>query len=313
MMTIKQIYVQALKQAIKADLRGEAAVNQKLKKIKAKYQHLSKEEKAEFDQERLINPYADSRCYAPDLNKPIKKVLAGIDIESGEVLLAKQLGVDLIISHHPLGSALAGLGEVMEMQAEILAKEGIPINIAQQMIHLRIGEVSRQVGAVNHYQAVDTAKLLDLPIMCTHTFADNLVTRYITNLIQRKKPETVGEIVSLLKKIPEYRLAGQRKAGPKIFVGREDDYAGKIVVAEMTGGTNGAKEIYEKMAQAGIGTVVGMHMHEEWKKEAEKNRINVVVAGHMASDSVGMNLMLDKLARQGVQIIPCSGLIRVKR
>ena len=71
--------------------------------------------------------------------------------------------------------------------------------------------------------------------------------------------------------------------------------------------------MYEKMAQAGIGTIIGMHMSERNKKEAEANNINVVIAGHISSDSLGMNLFLDELEKQGIEVIPCSGLIRVKR
>jgi hypothetical protein len=33
----------------------------------------------------------------------------------------------------------------------------------------------------------------------------------------------------------------------------------------------------------------------------------------MASDSLGMNLFLDELERQGIEIVPCGGLIRVSR
>ena len=67
------------------------------------------------------------------------------------------------------------------------------------------------------------------------------------------------------------------------------------------------------MAQAGIGTIIGMHMGEEHRKEAEKYHINVVIAGHMASDSLGMNLFLDELEKKGIEVVPVSGLIRVKR
>jgi len=85
------------------------------------------------------------------------------------------------------------------------------------------------------------------------------------------------------------------------------------VVTEFTGGTSGSKDIYEKMSQYGIGTVIGMHMSEEHRKEAEKFHINVVIAGHMASDSLGLNLFLDKLEKKGVKVVAVSGLIRVKR
>jgi hypothetical protein len=81
----------------------------------------------------------------------------------------------------------------------------------------------------------------------------------------------------------------------------------------MTGGTSGSESSYEKLSQAGIGTIVGMHMTDKHRKEAEKHHFNVVIAGHISSDSLGMNLLLDGIEQKGVEIIPCSGMIRHKR
>ena len=86
-----------------------------------------------------------------------------------------------------------------------------------------------------------------------------------------------------------------------------------MAVTEITGGTEGSPKLYEKMTQAGLGTVVGMHLSEEHRKEAEAANINVVIAGHISSDSLGVNLFLDVLEKQGIEIVPCSGLIRVSR
>ena len=79
------------------------------------------------------------------------------------------------------------------------------------------------------------------------------------------------------------------------------------------GGADEAKETFERMSHYGIGTIIGMHMSEEHRKDAEKNHINVVIAGHMSSDSLGMNLFLDELEKKGVEVVPVSGLIRIKR
>jgi putative NIF3 family GTP cyclohydrolase 1 type 2 len=152
-------------------------------------------------------------------------------------------------------------------------------------------------------------------MMCVHTPCDNLVANFLDKELKRNKDkiERVEDLLKLLKTIPEYREASKMKAGPTIFAGNKENYCGKIALTEVTGGTSGSKDIYEKMAQAGIGTIVGMHMHEEWKKQAEKYHINVVIAGHMASDSIGINLFLDELEKRGIEIIPCSGLIRYSR
>ncbi len=86
-----------------------------------------------------------------------------------------------------------------------------------------------------------------------------------------------------------------------------------MLLTELTGGTEGSPKIYEKMSQAGIGTVISMHQSEEHKKAAEKAHINVVIAGHISSDSIGMNLFLDELEKRGIEIVSCSGLIRYSR
>jgi len=63
----------------------------------------------------------------------------------------------------------------------------------------------------------------------------------------------------------------------------------------MTGGTEGSKDIFQSVALSGINTIVAMHLSEEHRKEAEKNHINVIIAGHIASDTVGLNLLLDRV------------------
>jgi hypothetical protein len=98
-----------------------------------------------------------------------------------------------------------------------------------------------------------------------------------------------------------------------LFVGSEDNRAGKIALTEITGGTEGNSKLFEKLSQAGIGIVIGMHLSEEGRKEAEKAHINIVIAGHISSDSLGMNLFLDELEKKGIEIVPCSGLIRYSR
>jgi hypothetical protein len=101
--------------------------------------------------------------------------------------------------------------------------------------------------------------------------------------------------------------------GPVLFTGTEENRVGKMAFSEITGGTEGSPKIYEKMAAAGIGTVISMHQSEEHRKEAEKYHINVVIAGHISSDSIGMNLFLDELEKKGIEILPTSGLIRHSR
>lgn len=318
-LTVEQIHRLAVDLGIKNDLRGVPAVKRHLQRVKQRYEKLSREEKAEFDREDLWNPYSDTRVYAGNLSQVVKRVVVGIDVETAEILLAHELSrkkpIDLIITHHPVGVALSGLHEVMHLQAEILAKYGVPINVAQGLLHVRIDEVSRRVSPINHQRDVDAARLLGFPYMSAHTTSDNMVASFLDRLVKRhqKKLELVSDVLKLLKTIPEYREAATWKAGPTLFAGRPDRFAGKIALTELTGGTEGSPEIYHRLAQAGVGTVIGMHMSEKHKEQAEKAHINAIIAGHMSSDSIGMNLFADELERRGLEVLPFAGFIRVKR
>lgn len=311
---IEEIYKIAIDMGIKKDFRHKKEIERILKREKERYGEMKNEEKEYFDKDQLFNPFSDTRILNVTKKKIVKKILAGIDIGSGEILFAdKHRDIDLIISHHPLGKALSNLSDVMHLQADVLNYYGIPINIAESLVNERISEVSRGVNPINHNQLIDLARLFDVNLMCVHTPADNLAAKYLEERLNKSHIYFVGDIIKMLKKIPEYREAIKIGAGPKIFVGSENNRVGKVVLTEITGGTSMSPKIYEKMSLVGIGTIVSMHMSEEHKKNAEKAHINVVVAGHMSSDSLGMNLFLDKLEDEGMDIVSCAGLTRVAR
>ena len=311
-MNIKEIFDGAIKRGIELDPRGAEEVAKELEKRAKEYEGLKEKDKEFFDLEKLTNPYSDSRVLYGDPDKEVKKALVGIDMEVGEILLADRLGdIDLVIAHHPEGRAMADLYDVMGMQAGVLLKYGVPINVAEGIMSERIGEIERRLMPVNHRRAVDAARLVDMPFICVHTPSDNAVTEYLQKLFEEKAPYSVSDIMEVLREIPEYTAASGETVAPKVVSGSEKRKAGRVFV-DMTGGTGGSKEAYEKLSHAGIGTVVGMHIGEDHRKEAAKHHINVVIAGHIASDSLGLNLLYDHIL-EGVEVVPCSGYIKVDR
>jgi hypothetical protein len=317
-MKLSNLYALAVKMGIEADPRGKDGIKKLLARRKKEYDELAKSKREEYDVEDLSNPYSDSRIFWGKPDMEVDSIMAGIDINAAEVLLADRLNqkgesIDLLLTHHPEGASLASLHEVMEVQADIWAKYGVPINIAEGVMRERIHEVQRRFSPVNHAEAIDAAKLLGLAFMGMHTVTDNLVHQYMEQLFTKKSPETVGDVMDILKQEPEYKEAMKGKAGPMIFAGDAHNRAGIVAPIEFTGGTEPSHIIYEKLAMAGVGTVIGMHAGEEHRKEAIKYHINLVIAGHMSSDSLGMNLLLDAFEQQGIKILPCSGLIRVRR
>jgi len=313
-MKIKDIYNLMIKMGTEVDFRGKEGVQKLLDSKKKNFEKMSPEQKEEFDQEALENPYLDSGVYNISEDKEIKKVLVGIDIGPEEILIAKHLGdIDLVIAHHPVGKGLAQLADVMELQADVCNYYGVPINIAEGLMRERISEVARGVNSSNHQRTVDAAKLMKVNLMNSHTPCDNLAAKFLKDFVESKNPQKVGELISVLKEIPEYKEAMKIGVGPKIFVGNPENRCGRIALSEITGGTEGSPKLYEKMAQAGVGTVVGMHISEDHKKEAEAAHVNIVIAGHISSDSLGVNLLMDELEKQGIEIVPCSGFTRVSR
>ncbi|MEW6040466.1 MAG: NGG1p interacting factor NIF3 [Elusimicrobiota bacterium] len=318
-MKLKDFYKTVIETGIENDPRGKKSVLEILELEKKKYQELKDDEKKYYDKEKLINPYSDTRILNGTGEEEINTLMAGIDIETPEILLFDTLRrngekIDLALTHHPEGGAFANFYEVMGMQADILGKFGVPINIAEAIMEPRIKEVSRKVLPQNHLRAVDASRLLGVTFMSAHTVADNCVSSYLQSRFDNDKPEKISDVLEILDGIPEYQRASASSRGPVIFVGSKERRAGKIFV-DMTGGTEGSVEAFEKLSQSGVGTIVGMHMSEEHYKNAEKYHINVVIAGHISSDSLGLNLLLDSVEKKlgKLNCIECSGFTRIKR
>ncbi|RME68658.1 MAG: NGG1p interacting factor NIF3 [Nitrospirae bacterium] len=316
-MKLKDLYERAVKVGIENDPRGTDSVQRELETRKKKYQDMPEKEKEFFDKDSLWNPYSDTRILNGTGEEEIKTILAGIDIEVPEVLLADALTrggtkVDLILAHHPEGMALANLYDVMKLQSELLWQFGVPVNIAESLMEGRISEVKRRLMPLNHQRTVDAARVLGYPLMCLHTPADNMVATFLQRLFDEKKPYTISDILDILLEIPEYREAAKKGSGPEVLLGNKDRKAGKVYV-DMTGGTEGAKDIFQALTLSGVNTIVAMHLSEEHRKEAEKHHLNVVIAGHIASDNLGLNLLLDEVLEDGVKVIECSGFVRIKR
>jgi putative NIF3 family GTP cyclohydrolase 1 type 2 len=312
-MNIKQIFKLALDLGVKNDFRTKAEISEYLVQKKKAFNELTEDEKPYFDKEQLTNPYSDTRIHFDSGKKNIKRIFSGIDVTSGSIYIAEELHGDLVLTHHPIGLALAGLDDVMNYQIDQMEKIGVPVTIAEKLIHKRISEVARGINPINHYEEVDAARLMKISLMNVHTPGDNLAAQFILGKIERAKPRYVKDILKAIMEIPEYQKATTLGFGPMLFSGSKNNRCGKVVVSEFAGGTDGSKEIYKAMANAGIGTIISMHQREEYWKAAEEAHINVVIAGHISSDSLGMNLFLDELEKRGMEIVPFGGLIRVKR
>jgi putative NIF3 family GTP cyclohydrolase 1 type 2 len=319
-MKLERFYKKAVEVGIANDLRGGAEIKRILDEDNERFKDLKDSDGTFFDKDRLFNPYADSRLLLGDPETEIRRILIGIDIDGAELLLAHTLNkeasgakIDLVLGHHPIGAALHQMFDVMRLQASLLALHGVTIGVAEQLMDKRIGEVERRLLPVNATRTTDMARVLGLPLMCLHTVADNCVTKYLTDLFAAEPPARLKDLVKRLRTIPEYEKSVRLHAPPKIISGSESGSCGRIMV-DMTGGTEGAKDIFDKLTSGGVSTVVGMHMSEEHLTNAKKAGLNVVIAGHIASDVLGLNLLLDEVEKdERLNYVCVSGFERIRR
>jgi hypothetical protein len=315
---LSEIYRIAVEAGMEADARDREELDRVLKETKKAYDKLDEADKVFFDTEKLTNPYSDTRICAGDLDTEICGMLVGVDMEVGEVLLADRLResgkpMDLILAHHPEGPGYANLHEVMYMQADLWAQQGVGIGLADNLIAPRAEEIRRRIMPVNHYRAIHAAELLGFASMSCHTPADNSVNSFVQAFLDERKPCTLEDVVKSLREIPEYADAAKKGYGPTVVLGTGSARAGKMLV-DMTGGTEGPKAALDKLSAAGVDTLVGMHYSEEHHKHASELKMNLVVAGHISSDVLGMNLVLDRIEAAGpVEVVCCSGMVRVER
>lgn len=241
----------------------------------------------------------------------IEKVLFGVDMDTAELMLARDLGYDLVISHHPKADeAVVNFHEVMDIQIKKMMSFGIPINKAQKALKAKQNSVEIGHHVMNYDRSGSAAKLLNMPYMNIHLPADLIGERYVQSYLNDKFEDKafarLEDIIEALSSLEVYKRA---KTKPVIRCGGPKDYAGKIAVL-YAGGTNGGEDVYKAYFEAGVGTIIAMHAPENVINAVKAQNIgNIIVAGHMASDTIGIEIIIKALEQKGLNITPLSGVL----
>lgn len=319
-MKLKQFFSRAVDLGIKYDPRGKEQIEKMLKKYKDKAKKLDKDDMDHFDMERTWNPFPDCRIMNGDDNADFTHLFVGIDIETPELLLIDRLRergkkIDGVLIHHPEGRALADLEKVMPLQIDLLASVGVPVNFTEGLLRPRMDRIWRSIHADNLFRAERAAELLNIPAAVCHTITDNMVWTFMEKHVCKHQYDDLGEILKAIGEIPEYKYYTRKGNPPIIVSGGKSSRPGKVFATEFTGGTNGPEEFFEAKARAGVGTVLSMHVTEKSLEEAKKHHINIIQCSHMASDALGINLMLDEMKKADPKMTftEASGFIRVER
>ena len=243
--------------------------------------------------------------------KNIKKVLIGIDMETPELLLAQQMGFDCVVSHHPKAdSCVVDFAKVMEVQIDRMVKAGVPINKAQKALKKKQTSVDLGSHASNYDRISSAARLMKMPYLNIHIPADFITEEIVQNKLDtafKNKPKTT--LNDIMEELNSWEYYQGKVAQPIIRVGSNDSYAGRIEVL-MAGGTNGGVDVYKSYFEAGVGTIIAMHVPEDVKKAVQEQNIgNIIIAPHMPSDSIGLLEIVKAWREQGVDVTCMSGIV----
>jgi putative NIF3 family GTP cyclohydrolase 1 type 2 len=242
----------------------------------------------------------DSTIYVS--GKDIGKILFGIDAGVSELLLAKQLGYDGVIAHHPQGgSAVVNFHQVFKRQIQQMIKAGVPREEAEKAVTKKLQALEVQRHTQNYAHTVDVAKLLKMPYMNIHTPLDEVGRRIMSEQIHSRINEnsTVQDVISALKELNEFKNAITEI---KIRLGKAENLAGKVVMSHGAG-TNGGYEVAKTYFKHGVETVVYIHISPvDLEKLKAEGKGNLVVTGHIASDSVGINPLIHELEKRNVSV-----------
>jgi putative NIF3 family GTP cyclohydrolase 1 type 2 len=232
----------------------------------------------------------------------IRKVLFGIDAGVPELLIAKRLGYDAVIAHHPQGgTATVNFYQVFKRHIPQMVAAGIPKEEAEKAVGKKMRRLEVEAHTRNYSHTIDVAKLLKMPYMNIHTPLDEMGRRIMVQKIDSRvgRDSSVQDVVSALKGLPEFRNATTKI---KIRLGAAGNPAGDVVVSHGAG-TNGGFEVAKTYFEHGVGTVIYIHISSgDLEKLEAETQGNLIVTGHIASDSIGINPLIQELEERNVSV-----------
>src|SRR5713101_9967113 len=234
---------------------------------------------------------ADSEIHVK--GRRIRKVLVAIDVGVAELLLARDLGCDAVIAHHPAGGRARFEGyKVFLRHIEQLKEAGVPEEVARDAVRPKLRVLELQHHPDNYDQTPSAAKKLRMPLVSIHSPCDEIGRKVIQNALKGvNENSAVKDVVSGIARFPEFRKAVSKI---EVRLGSPRNRAGRVAISHAAY-TNGGYEIAKAYFQNGVGTLSYIHVAEaDLTKLANESSGNLIVLGHVASDWLGINRLLNE-------------------
>lgn len=232
----------------------------------------------------------------------IHRALITVDVSTSELILAKNIGCDVVIAHHPIGVSSMEFHRVFDRHTQFMIQNGVPDNEARNAVSRLKRRIQIRSHANIYKQIVDTAGILKMPLVNIHLPCDEFMRRIILEKIKdHKHHHKISDLLKLIDEIPEFNNAVSR---PIVALGSAKSNVGRIALV-LAAGTNGGYPIAKLYYEHGVSTVIYLHIDptDAAKLNDEKIRGNLVILGHLAGDSIGLNALADKIELEGVETV----------
>jgi putative NIF3 family GTP cyclohydrolase 1 type 2 len=233
--------------------------------------------------------------------KNIKKVLLTVDVTIAELMLAKNVQCDAVVGHHPLGTAALNFHKVFDRHINYMIENKIPIHVAKDAVGKLKDKAEIRSHASIYNNIVSAAKILKMPLVNIHQPCDEYMRKVILDKINSGRIKYVSDIVKSVEEIAEFKNSNTRV---KVRYGSLKNEVGhwSLVIAA---GTNGGFPIAKAYFEHNVSTVIYLHIdyNDLRNMYEEKLKGNLIVLGHLAGDSIGLNALANKLEEKNIEVV----------
>jgi hypothetical protein len=250
----------------------------------------------------------DCAIYYPGTR--INHVLLGIDVGAAELFMARQLGYSAVVAHHPAGYA-GPYWDVYRWHVRQMVASGVPEEVAEEAVASRVEALRAAAQRENYDHAASVARLLEMPFLNIHSPLDEVGRRIMQRTVDaclEERPEaTVADLREALLALPEFAAARTEMQVP---LGSWEQRAGRTVISHGAY-TNGGYAVARAYLTHGVDTVCCIHFPLEDAQRLAREGVsgNILVMGHIAGDSVGINPYVARLRGEGLEVTTFSGVV----
>lgn len=250
----------------------------------------------------------DCAIYYPGTR--ISHLLLGIDVGTAELFMARQLGYHAVVAHHPAGFA-GPYWEVYRLHVGQMVAAGVPRDVAEAAVAERIAGFEAAAQRDNYDHVASVARLLETPFLNIHSPLDEVGRRImqatVDETLASNRAATVADLRAALLRLPAFAAA---RTQMQVALGGWDAPAGRVVVSHGAY-TNGGYPVARAYLTHGVDTMCCIHfpLEDAQRLATEGVRGNILVMGHIAGDSVGINPYVARLRADGLEVTTFSGVI----